>query len=45
MPTFGFGSTSEDFDLLLKKPNVIAATVLGSVATQSESAKISAPLI
>ena len=45
MPTFGFGSTSEDFDVLLKKPNVIAATVLGSVATQSESAKISAPLI
>lgn len=45
MPTFGFGSTSEDFDLLLKKPNVVAATVLGSVATQSESAKISAPLI
>lgn len=45
MPTFGFGSTSEDFDLLVKKPNVVAATVLGSIATQSESAKISAPLI
>ena len=46
MPTFGFGfSSSENFDLLLKKPNTIASIVLGSIATTCESARLSCPLI
>lgn len=45
MPIFGFGAASQDFDLLVKKPNVIVSTVLASLAGTSESAKVSSPLI
>lgn len=45
MPTFGFGSSSQSFDLVLKKPNIIAAISSSSIATTCESAKLSCPLI
>lgn len=45
MPIFGFGSCSDSFDLVLKKPNIIVSNILSSIATTCESAKLSCPLI
>jgi len=45
MPIFGFGASNDQYDLLLKSPNVIASTALASIVSSSESSKVSCPLI